>query len=274
MQIGLSPCPNDTFIFHAILNGLVNDYEGPGLEACFHDVEKLNHFAIQKKFPVTKISLGIMPLIKNDYRLLGAGAALGWGCGPLVVARRGITLADLGDTTIGIPGRHTTANLLLDSHGGFRGKRKEYVFNEIMPAIADGEINAGIIIHEGRFTYPDWGLDKILDMGEWWEKEFNLPLPLGAIAIRRDVNWQIAQAIENGIRSSLQYGWRHPDDSKEFVAAYAQELDEKIRDAHIRTFVTEHSLNLGETGRNAIRVLLGGVPATNHDDLFFNQKSE
>lgn len=257
LELGLSPCPNDTYIFHALLHGLVETGDLGSVRPYFADVQELNRAALKRKLPVTKISAGVLPYIIDDYAILASGGALGWGCGPLVVTRNEI--ADLSRSTIAIPGRHTTANHLLDLHGGFHGPRKEMLFSEIMPAVASGEADAGIIIHEGRFTYPAYGLRLALDMGEWWESENHLPLPLGVIAIRRDLADAIGTAIENAISASCAFANANPEASKEFIRGHAQELDEAVTRAHIRTFVNDYSLALGEEGKSAIRSFLAGA---------------
>lgn len=258
LRLGLSPCPNDTFIFHALLHDLVCI---PGFTShkCLPqlaDVEQLNRRAIEGEYEITKLSLGVVPEVIDKYALLSAGAALGWGCGPLLVGRKQYLPEELSDLKIAIPGKLTTANLLLDLHGGFNGQRQAMLFSDIMPAVMCGEADLGLIIHEGRFTYAGKGLYKILDLGEWWEKVYNMPLPLGAIAVRRDVAKELALAMENAIQASLAHAWRNPDHSREFIRLHAQEMDEAVTKAHIQTFVTSYSMNLGDSGQRAIEKLL------------------
>lgn len=272
ITIGLSPCPNDTFIFHALLEGTVRaDCAEPvAVRGHFADVERLNGAAIAGTLPVTKVSLGVMPDILTRYAILASGAALGWGVGPLVVARdEGF---DPASARIAIPGRHTTANLLLNLTGRFQGPRTELLFSDIMPAVARGDADLGVIIHEGRFTYGEHGLRKVLDLGQWWEDHYNLPLPLGCIVARRDLPLQVAQTMEKSIEASLAYAREHPEVSRQFIADHAQELDGEVIQAHIDTFVTDYSLDLGAGGRKAIMVLLQA--ATNQKlaekDIFLN----
>lgn len=256
MNLGLSPCPNDTFIFHALLHGLVKLDADIEFMPHMADVEELNKKALKGELEISKISLGVLPYIVKDYVVLSAGAALGWGCGPLLVARRELSEKELAKARIAIPGKMTTANLLLNLHGAFHGPRTEMLFSDIMPAVTDGKADAGLIIHEGRFTYARAGLCKLLDMGEWWEGMFHLPLPLGAIVARRDVAADIAKAVEKGIASSVAHAWRNPDDSREYIKRNAQELDDAVTKAHIETFVTTYSQDLGEAGKMAIRKLV------------------
>lgn len=259
LSLGLSPCPNDTYIFHALLHGLT---PAPvSFRPHLADVEQLNGMARRKELDVTKISLGVTTQIMEDYALLTSGAALGWGCGPLVVAREALPPDAWATARVAVPGLLTTANLLLTLHGGFQGPRQEMLFSEVMPAVARGDADMGVIIHEGRFTYQRLGLTRLLDLGEWWEGAFHVPLPLGAIAVRRDVPLEIARGVQAAIAASLAYARAHPQASESFVRAHAQELEESITRAHIETFVTGYSLDLGETGRAAIEQLVGRAAA-------------
>lgn len=269
IKLGLSPCPNDTFIFHALLHGLVKpDYtEQIQFEPYFADVEDLNARALAGELALSKVSAGVVPHILDKYALLASGAALGWCCGPLIVARVG----DFEPHTakIAIPGRHTTANLLLDLHGGFGGERIEMLFSDIMPAVTRGDAELGLIIHEGRFTYGEHGLSKVLDLGQWWEATFQLPLPLGVIAVRRDIAPALALAIQNAIRASILYARENPAVAAAFISKHAQELDENVTRAHIDTFVTDYSLDLGSQGRQAIGCLLGAAGGIDSGKILF-----
>ena len=259
LSFGLSPCPNDTYIFHAMLHGLV-PVPAP-ITPHMADVEELTTLARQTALDVTKMSLGATTEIMQDYALMSSGAALGWGCGPLVVARKNLKPEDWRNATVAVPGLLTTANLLLTLHGGFQGPRKEMLFSDVMAAVSSGEADLGLIIHEGRFTYARQGLVKLLDLGQWWEAEYSLPLPLGAIAVRRDLPLALARRVQNTITASLAHANAYPNDSREFIRAHAQEMDESVTSAHIKTFVTDFSLDLGPAGRAAIGTLVSRAAA-------------
>ncbi len=257
MTLGLSPCPNDTYIFHALLHGLT---PAPApLTPHMADVEELNGLARKGRLPVSKVSLGVLPHIMEEYAVLASGAALGWGCGPLVVAREPLPESAWKNARVAVPGLMTTANLLLDLHGGFQGPRQEMLFSDIMDAVASGRADMGVIIHEGRFTYEQRGLVRLLDLGQWWESVHNAPLPLGAIVVRRDVPTDTAHALQEAIRESLDHANAHPEDSRDYIRACAQELSDEVTRAHIRTFVTEFSRDLGPAGRAAIERLVASA---------------
>ena len=254
MVLGLSPCPNDTFIFHALLHGLV---PSPcALRPHMADVEELNNLALRGELPVTKISVGVLPHIMDTYAVLSAGSALGWGCGPLVVAREPLSPEEQLAARVAVPGFMTTANQLLTLTGRFQGPREEMLFSDVMGAVLEGRAQAGVIIHEGRFTYGQRGLVKLLDLGQWWEETYHAPLPLGVIVIRRDVAPALAQGIDRAIAASLTHAWEHPEDSADYIRAHAQELSDEVTQAHIRTFVTDFSRDLGENGRHAVQRLV------------------
>lgn len=254
LTLGISPCPNDTYIFHALVQGLVPAPCDISLHIA--DVEELNTLACQGKLEVSKISIGVVPHIAQTYALLSSGAALGWGCGPLVVARKAMSAEELLHATVAIPGRMTTANLLLDLHGGFKGPRKEMIFDAVMPAVQRGDVDCGLIIHEGRFTYPQYDLVKVFDTGSWWESCYTVPLPLGAIAVRRDVDRDLALALQRSIADSVRYARAHPQACKDFVKQHAQEMDDAVTAQHIETFVTDFSVELASKGCAAVDVLV------------------
>lgn len=254
MTVGISSCPNDTYIFHALFAGLTSFPGKPSMYMA--DVEELNGKAMRGELEVTKLSLGVVPYVMDKYALLSSGAALGWGCGPLVIAREPLDPEKCLTAKVAVPGEKTTANMLLSMTGMFKGPREAMIFSDVMSAVRSGSADCGVIIHEGRFTYAEQGFVKLLDLGEWWENEFHAPLPLGAIAVRRDVPIEKAHAVEAAIAESLAYANAHPNDSRDFIHSNAQELSEEVTAAHIRTFVTSYSLDLGLQGRNAISAMV------------------
>ena len=269
LHLGYSPCPNDTFIFFALAEGRI-DCAPYRFDVVPADVEVLNQRARQRVPDVTKVSMSAVPHLLDDYCLLRSGGALGRGCGPLVVARERLTLNDLRDKSIATPGELTTAHLLLQMAGFRRDQCVTMPFDCIMPAVAKGEVDAGVIIHEGRFTYPALGLHRVLDLGEWWEQETGLPLPLGGILIRRDLGAPTAQFIEGKIRESLDYAKRHPEDAWPYIKAHAREMADAVIREHIATFVNDFSIEVGEEGERAIRVLL--ETAVKHQGLSVPEK--
>ncbi|WP_300709643.1 1,4-dihydroxy-6-naphthoate synthase [uncultured Desulfovibrio sp.] len=259
MPLGLSPCPNDTFIFHALLHDLV---PAPcRFVPHMADVEELNALALRGELPVTKVSAGVLPHIMENYRILSSGGALGWGCGPLVVAREALSPDQCRTARVAIPGRMTTAARLLDLTGRFSGPREDMIFSGIMDAVAQGRVDAGVIIHEGRFTYAAHGLVKLLDLGQWWEETFHAPLPLGVIVARRDLPLPLVRATQAAIAASLDHAHARPQDSADYLRAHAQELSDEVTQAHIRTFVTDFSRDLGDAGRAAVQRLVESAAA-------------
>jgi len=254
LSLGFSPCPNDTFIFHALVHGIVRA-DGLDFAPRLEDVETLNRLAEEAVLDVTKISYGAIPHLVRDYVLLRSGGALGRGCGPLVVARKPIDPADLPAQRIAIPGRNTTANLLLRLFAPGAPAGEERVYSDIMPAVARGEVDAGLIIHESRFTYADHGLVKVVDLGEWWEKETGLPIPLGGILARRDLGEETIRAIDEALRRSVEHAFADPAASRPYVRAHAQELDDTVTQQHIDLYVNQFSVDLGAEGERAIQEL-------------------
>lgn len=254
LTLGFSPCPNDTFIFHALVHGLV---DAGDLTFATHlaDVETLNAMATERRLDVTKVSVGALPFLLDDYIPLRSGGAVGRGCGPLVVAREPFPVEELDGLRIAIPGRMTTANLLLRllRPAAFPGIEMEY--NRIMPAVTSGEVDAGLIIHESRFTYRDHGLTCIVDLGEWWEGATGAPIPLGAIVARRSLGARIAD-VERLIRESVEHAFGNPEDSGEYVRAHAQEMSPEVTRRHIELYVNEFSRDLGSEGERAVRELV------------------
>jgi len=260
LSLGYSPCPNDTFIFHALVHGMVAA-EGLSFEPRLEDVETLNRLAMEAVLDVTKVSYGAIPHLVRDYVLLRSGGALGRGCGPLVVARRDIDTAELAGMRIAIPGRSTTANLLLRLFAPDAAPGIEVVYSDIMPAVARGEVDAGLIIHESRFTYPQHGLVKVVDLGEWWERTTGLPIPLGGILARRDLGADTILAIHDAIRRSVEHAFADPAASRPYVRAHAQEMDDAVTQQHIDLYVNQFSADVGPDGERAIRELFARARA-------------
>jgi len=254
LNFAISPCPNDTYIFHALKN--IQGF-APGIEPVFTfaDVEALNAMALSSEPDVCKLSFHAYAYCHNNYRLLGSGSALGHACGPLLISKRKIYPDELRDVHIAIPGKLTTANLLLGIAFPEATRKTEYVFSDIETVVLDGECDAGLIIHENRFTYEKKGLKKIIDLGEWWENKFQLPIPLGGIAIKRSIAPHIAENVEQAIRNSIVYSHTHQSEALAFCRSLSQEMDEKVLQQHINLYVNDYSLDLGEKGRQAINFL-------------------
>jgi 5,8-dihydroxy-2-naphthoate synthase len=255
-SLAYSPCPNDTYIFAALTNGLL---EGePAVEVVLDDVEALNLAAREGRFELTKVSYGAIPYLLGDYRILRAGGALGRGCGPLVVARpradgSAPSLEALGpDATFAIPGSMTTAYALLRLALGREPKTAVMRFDRIVDAVARGEADAGLIIHESRFTYANAGLARVMDLGDWWEATTGNAIPLGAILVRRDVSDDDARALDASIRRSLRFAREREDEIIAYVRAHAFEMDDDVMRAHIGLYVNEYSEDLGDAGIAAV----------------------
>lgn len=253
--LGFSPCPNDTFIFGALATGELH-VANFTLEIIHQDVETLNNFALDGILDFTKISVHAFGLVAGNYSLLHSGAALGKGCGPLVVAREPRNMDSLRHEAIAIPGKLTTANLLLQLYGEGFSRLHPMSYEDIMPSLQRGEFAAGVIIHEGRFTYPSYGLHAVLDLGAWWEETQNLPVPLGAILVRRDHGADVVEAVEDGIRRSLLFARKNPGKVWPYIKMHAQEMNDAVIRQHIDLYVNDYSLELGEEGSLAIRRLL------------------
>lgn len=253
MQLHISPCPNDTFIFYALIHNLV-DCEGLRFDVHFEDIENLNSRAINSvDADVIKLSYAALPIVSDRYRPLEVGGALGYGNGPILVARDGDV--DLKNCTIAIPGAHTTAALMLRRLIEPNSDLLEsYLFSDIADVVKQGRADAGVLIHEGRFTYAEHGLVLLHDLGELWYERFKLPIPLGVIAVRKDVD---SERMERIIRRSIEYALANSAHTDGFVREHAAELSDDVRSKHISYFVNEFSLSLGDVGREAVRVLLG-----------------
>lgn len=254
LSLGYSTCPNDTFIFHAMTHGLV---AGGALrfQPVLEDVETLNQKARSQTLDVTKLSFAAIGHLTETYGLVRSGAALGRGCGPLVVARSGADLSDIGTSRVAVPGLWTTANLLLGLVASGQPTLFPMPFDRIMPAVANGDIDYGVIIHEGRFTFGSYGLVELLDLGQWWEDQTGLPIPLGGIAIRRELGTSIAENVETAIRNSVRYALDDPEVSRDYVKGHAQEMADDVIDRHIGLYVNDDSVSIGPEGVTAIEVL-------------------
>jgi len=255
LSLGFSPCPNDTFIFNALVHGLV-DCDGLRFAPRLEDVETLNGLALSGRLDVTKISYHVLGHILDDYLLLRSGGALGRGCGPLVVAREPLAPGQLAGRSIALPGRHTTAALLLRL---FNPSLTDFVylpFDKIMAAVADGSVGAGVIIHESRFTFASCGLNKVLDLGQWWEETTGHPIPLGGIAAKRSLGMEKLAALERGIAASVAHAFRHPELARPYIRAHSQEMSDEVCDAHIGLYVNDFSRGLGAEGESSVQHLL------------------
>jgi 1,4-dihydroxy-6-naphthoate synthase len=255
LSLGYSPCPNDTFVFHALVHGEV-EVEGLRFRERLEDVETLNRLAAEGVLDVTKVSYGAVPYLLDEYVLLRSGGALGRGCGPLLVTRPGTTVTDLHRGRIAIPGCRTTANLLLRLWRPELAPGVEMLYSEILPAVVRGEVVAGLIIHESRFTFADYGLVRLIDLGEWWEAETGLPIPLGGIVARRSLGAEVIRRIEAAVRRSVEHAFADPDRSLPYIRAHAQEMDEAVMREHIALYVNPFSVDLGEQGERAVTELL------------------
>ncbi|MFJ4315533.1 1,4-dihydroxy-6-naphthoate synthase [Streptomyces lavendulae] len=274
--IAYSPCPNDTFVFDAWAHGRVPG--APALDVTFADIDVTNGMAERGELDVLKVSYAVLPWVLEEYALLPCGGALGRGCGPLVLTREpGL---DLGGKTVAVPSERSTAYLLFrlwaaDVLPAGVGEVVVLPFHEIMPAVRDGRVDAGLVIHEARFTYQDYGLHCLADMGEHWESTTGLPIPLGAIIAKRSLGAGTLRVLAESARASVRMAWEDPEASRPYVRAHAQELDPAVADQHIGLYVNEFTADLGEAGYAAVRGLLtraaaeGLVPAIGPDALRF-----
>lgn len=265
LSLGFSPCPNDTFIFYALVHGLIEtpvSFQEPRLE----DVEQLNHWAIAGKLDVTKLSFHALAHVLDDYVLLRTGSALGRGCGPLLVAKGSGQAEEWSFKRIAIPGKLTTAAMLLQMFLPYPCELVEMRFDYIMDAVKNGEVDGGVIIHESRFTYEAQGLNCIQDLGQWWEDTTGMPIPLGGIAAKRSLGSEKIKAIEKAIGDSVTYAFKEPKRCLPYIRQHSQELDEEVVQSHIGLYVNDFSKKLGEEGRRAVELFIekgqaaGGLP--------------
>lgn len=253
IRLAISPCPNDTFMFDAIVNRRIDcgDFE---FEVTYLDIEQLNAAALEHKFDITKCSTALLPAIDERYALLDSGSALGRGNGPLLVRRKGESKPL---RHIAVPGEHTTANALVKRLFPEIDSRTPRLFSEIARSVECGEFDGGVLIHEGRFVYHRSNLELVADLGIEWERRTALPLPLGSIVASRELEKSVICEFEALLRRSIAYAFEHPTLSRDYIKQHAQELDDEVIDSHIALFVNSYSLSLGDEGRRAIEQLTG-----------------
>ncbi len=251
IKLNISPCPNDTFMFDALINGRI-DTCGLSFEVEYLDIEELNKQALRGEAQMTKLSCAVLSHISNNYELCDSGAALGRGNGPLLVRRQGDTQPM---KRVATPGEYTTANALLGRLYPDIEERVPMLFSDVAEAVARGDVDAGVLIHEGRFVYRNYDLELVADLGELWEQCESLPLPLGCIVMHKALPQDIRQTFERVLRNSIEYAFEHPEVSRDYIKSHAQELDDDVITSHIKLFVNSYSLSLGDEGRMALQKL-------------------
>lgn len=255
LTLGFSPCPNDTFIFDALVNNKI-DTGGLQFDVVLEDVQTLNHWALQEKLDITKLSYGVLPLVLENYIVLNSGSALGKGVGPLLISNSESGISKVEEHIIAIPGEHTTAHLLFSLAYPLAKNKIFLRYDEIEHFVQEGK-GLGVIIHENRFTYADKGLHKITDLGDYWEKETGRSIPLGGIVVKRSIDASIQLQVDTLIRESVEYAYKnHYDQLTNYVKKHSQEMSEAVMRKHIDLYVNNHSIDLGETGKEAIQKLL------------------
>lgn len=272
INIAYSPCPNDTFIFDAMVHQKI-DTEGLSFETYLADVEELNHKAFDSQFDVTKLSFHAMAFCLDHYQLLQSGSALGSGVGPLLIAKKEFTEAAIDKMRVAIPGKFTTANFLLSMAYPRLTNKVELLFSDIEKAVLEDRVDAGLIIHENRFTYQDKGLIALIDLGHYWEQLSSSLIPLGGIVCRRSFDIELKRKIDRVLKRSIQYAFDHPNAAQSYVQEHAQEMEKEVVQKHIDLYVNEYSLALGEEGRAAVKTLFHaaaekGVIETINKDIF------
>ncbi|HJP31533.1 MAG TPA: 1,4-dihydroxy-6-naphthoate synthase [Candidatus Latescibacteria bacterium] len=254
LSLGYSPCPNDTYIFYALVHGRLDG--APPVREVLEDIETLNGMASRGELDVVKVSFHALGHFLAEYCLLHSGGALGRGCGPMVVARGDVTSETLGDCRVAIPGRMTTAALLLRLFAPDLTDIVEMPFHQILEATRTGAVDAGVIIHESRFTYARLGLRKVIDLGQWWESSTGHAIPLGGIAVQRRLGEDRIARIDAALRDSVEFAHAHPEEVRDYVATHAQEMEREVMEAHIELYVNEYTLDYGRDGEAAIADLL------------------
>lgn len=270
LTIGFSPCPNDTFIFDALVNKKI-DTEGLDFEVHLADVQTLNNWARQGKLHLSKISYGVLPLILENYLVLNSGGALGKGVGPLLISKAEIRdlQSNISNLSIAIPGENTTAHMLFTLAFRAAVNKKFLVFNEIEDAVLTGKVDAGVIIHENRFTYKEKGLVKLIELGEYWEEQTGAPIPLGGIVAKRTLDRNLIKKIDRLITKSVEYSFNNYPALSPFIREHAQEMQEEVMRKHIDLYVNNYSLELGNEGKKAVKKLLE-VFKYSKDDIFIS----
>ena len=274
LTLGFSPCPNDTFIFDALVNKKI-DTEGFDFEVVLDDVQTLNTWALEGRLDMSKISYGVLPLIMNEYVMLNSGGALGQGVGPLLIAKNEIKdLSIVDHFSIAVPGVNTTANMLFSFAFPNAKNKKFFVFDRIMDAVLNEEVDAGVIIHESRFTYMDRGLINLMDLGDYWEQQTDAPIPLGGIIIKRSFDMGVQQKLQRLIKLSIEYSLKNYPEISSYVSAHSHELSEDVMRKHIDLYVNNFSIDLKDKGRDAVKKFLevyansNAAKAVNTNDIF------
>jgi 1,4-dihydroxy-6-naphthoate synthase len=269
LRLGFSPCPNDTFIFDALVNHKI-DTEGLEFDVYLEDVETLNQWAAEGRLDITKLSFPALFRNVSQYSILSSGSALGKGVGPLLISKQKVELEEVSDLSIAIPGVNTTANFLLSFAFPNAQNRKPTLFSSIEDAVLQNKADLGLIIHENRFTYQQKGLHKVLDLGEYWESKTGLPIPLGCIAVKRSMDTTKKQKLDEMIRKSLEYAFTHYPQISPYVETHAQAMDKTVMRQHIDLYVNDFSLQLGEEGKTAIKQLYKVYTSQWEEKLFLD----
>ena len=264
LTLGFSPCPNDTFMFDAMIHQKI-DTEGLNFEVFLADVEQLNQWALKGKLDVTKLSFNAFTHCSHNYSLFDSGSALSRNCGPLLIKKPSTILSE--KSRIAIPGKYTTANMLLKIALPNFNNKEEFLFSDIEQEVLNNTVDAGLIIHENRFTYQEKGLQKVIDLGEFWEGKTKLPIPLGGIVVKQDLHTDIKKKVERVLRKSVEYAFTNPESSFDYVQSHAQEIDVEVVKSHINLYVNEYSISLGVEGRNAIKEIFKETK-TDFDAIF------
>ena len=254
ITVGFSPCPNDTFIFNGLVNGPVR-LAGCDIREQLHDVETLNQMAFEEELDVTKLSFYAWLMVKDRYRLLNSGGALGFGCGPVVISRKPLARSDMVRCRIVLPGQWTTAHLLFRLWAPEAEHRSFVPYDRIFQTVSSGQADCGVLIHESRFTFAQQGFNRVVDLGAWWEETSGGPIPLGCIAAHKRIGTDLAGQMDSAIQKSIQSAQAQPLTALPYIRTHAQEMTAEVLDAHIQTFVNEFSLDLGDTGRSAVEAL-------------------